>query len=285
MNQTVTHQNSSPPAKHSDQRAKSALIWSARLWFAVAVIGQWMFVAYIVIHYSGLALDGSSKSLKTFGIHAGDSVGNIAMALHVTLAAIIIGGGPLQLIPQLRSWAPRFHHWNGRIYIASSIVTAIGGLYLIWTRDIPGGLVLRIGISLDAVLIVLFAILALRFAIARDIQTHRRWALRLFMVVSAVWFYRIGLMFWIMINQGPVGFDFKTLEGPFIYFLNFAQYLLPLAVLELYFRARNGVNQQAQWAVAGLICIATLATVFGVFAAMAGMWLPEISAADSFWRR
>ena len=271
-------------ANPNEQRAQSVLLWSARLWFTVAVVGQWIFVAYIVIHYSGLALDGSAKSLIAFGIHTGDSIGNIAMALHVMLAAIIIAGGPLQLVPQLRSWAPRFHHWNGRLYIAASAITAMGGLYLIWTRDTPGGLVLRFGLSLGAVLIILFAILALRFAIARDIKTHRRWALRLFMVVSAVWFYRIGLMFWIVINQGPVGFDFETMLGPFIYFLNFAQYLVPLTILELYFRARDAANQQTQWAVAALILLATLATALGVFAATAGMWLPEITAENSFWR-
>jgi hypothetical protein len=271
------------PAQRNELSAKSALLWSAKLWFVVAVVGQWIFVAYIALSYSGLALQGSTESLKSFGIHSGDAIGNVAMALHVLFAVVIIGGGSLQLLPSLRAIAPRFHHWNGRVYITASVVTAIGGLYLIWTRDIPGGLVLRLGISLDAVLIIVFAFLALRFAIAKQIKTHRRWALRLFMVVSAVWFYRIGLMFWIVVNQGPVGFDFETLEGPFIYFLNFAQYLLPLAVLELYFRASDGTSRPSQWAVASLIGVATLATAFGIFAATVGMWLPRITAENSFW--
>lgn len=282
----MSHEDSSSAAFRPlpKSKAKSTLILSAQLWFFVAVIGQWLFVSYIVINYLGLALDGSPEAMKSFGIHANDGIANVAMALHVLFAAIIIGGGPLQLIPNIRARAPRFHHWNGRIYIFASVLTSIGGLYMIWTRDIPGGLVLQLGISLDAVLIMLFAFLAVRAAIARDIPRHRRWALRLFMVVSAVWFYRIGLMFWIVINKGPVGFNFETLEGPFIYFLNFAQYLLPLAILELYFRAGQGTNASGQWAVSGIILIATLATAFGIFAATAGMWLPQITAADSFWR-
>ena len=119
---------------------------------------------------------------------------------------------------------------------------------------------------------------------AGDFRRHRRWALRLFMVVSAVWFFRIGLMGWLTINQGPVGIDFETFTGPFLNFLNFAQYLLPLAILEFYLRAREGSSPSAQWAVAATIAIATLLTAVGIFAATAGMWLPELAADSSYWR-
>ena len=97
---------------------------------------------------------------------------------------------------------------------------------------------------------MVFATLALRYALARDFKTHRRWALRLFMVVNGVWFFRVGLMFWIAVNQGPVGFDPKTFRGPFLSFWAFADYLLPLAILELYLRTKDRAGTRGQFAMA-----------------------------------
>ncbi len=38
--------------------------------------------------------------------------------------------------------------------------------------------------------------MALRYALARNIDAHKRWAVRTFIVVSGVWFFRVGLMLW-----------------------------------------------------------------------------------------
>lgn len=123
------------------------------------------------------------------------------MAAHLLLAVIIIGGGPLQLIPQIRARAPAFHRWVGRSYLLTAVISSIAGLYMIWTRGTIGGPVLQAAISLDGVLIISFAAIAVRFAIARNIVAHRRWALRLFMVASAAWFYRIGFMGWAFLTD------------------------------------------------------------------------------------
>ena len=118
--------------------------------------------------------------------------------------------------------------------------------------------------------------MALRYALARDFKTHRRWALRLFLVVSAVWFFRVMLMFWIAINGGPVGFDPKTFIGPAIDIVSFAQYLLPLAVLEIYLRVQRGAGTAAQLATAGGLVLLTLAMGFGMFVAFKAFWLNPI---------
>ena len=52
-------------------------------------------------------------------------------------------------------------------------------------------------------------------------------------MASGVWFFRVGLMLWVVVNQGPAGFDTETFRGPFLTFLSLAQSLLPLAILEL----------------------------------------------------
>ncbi|MEO1655459.1 MAG: DUF2306 domain-containing protein, partial [Bacteroidota bacterium] len=203
---------------------------SASLWFVVATLGQWMFVIYIVGFYYSSTLAGNfgkwNERLEN-GFIKDDLVGNIALFLHIILAAIIIGGGPLQFIPQIRKHFRKFHRWNGRIYIIIAFVMSIGGLIMTWQphREQAGGPLASLGVSLDGVLIILFAILAWRTALKRDFLAHGHWAFRLFLAVNAVWFFRIGLMLWLFINQGPLWFDPKTFTGPFITFLGFAQAL------------------------------------------------------------
>ncbi|MEO0996843.1 MAG: DUF2306 domain-containing protein [Pseudomonadota bacterium] len=259
--------------------AGRSLAGAAKLWFTVAAIGHWIFVAYLLGHYGPLIFQsgaaGLAESTMPDGYVPGDIVGNAAALSHVVLATIIIGGGPLQLMPQIRSRFPRFHHWLGRSYITAAVISAAGGLYMIWTRGTVGDTWTQLGTSLDGVLILVCAAFALRFAIARDITRHRRWALRLFMVAGAVWFFRVGLMGWVTVTGG-IGIDWETFTGPFIYFLSFGQYLVPLIVLELYFRARDGREPASQIAVAVTIAAFTVFMGTGIFAATMGMWLPRL---------
>ena len=259
--------------------ADSALKNAARFWFLVAVAGQWMFAYYVAALYGGAAVRvdlAAWNKVMPHGFVAGDTIGNVAVAAHLLLAFVILIAGPFQLVPQIRARAPRFHHWNGRIYLLTAFVISIVGLYMVWTRGTVGGAAQHIAISINAILIMLCAAMALRFAIARKIDIHRRWALRLFMVVGGVWFFRVGLMLWLVINKGPVGFDPKTFQGPFLTFLAFAQYLLPLAILEIYLRTRDRGSAQMRVAVAAGLIVLTIAMGAGIFGATMGMWLPNI---------
>lgn len=260
--------------------ADSALKMAARFWFTVALAGQWVFVYYIALFYGSLifgqGLEGLKESHLPNGFVPGDTAGNIAVAAHVFLAAVIMGGGPLQLIPRIRARFPTFHRWNGRLYMLTVFVTSVTGLYMIWTRGSISGLLGDITISLNAVLVILFAALALRSAIVRNFNAHRRWALRLFLVASGVWFFRVGLMLWLFIHKAPVGFDPETFRGPFLTFLGFAQFLLPLAVLEIYFWARDRADTLGRTVTAGGLFVLTIGMGVGIFAATMGMWLPRL---------
>jgi uncharacterized membrane protein len=247
----------------------AVLIASARFWFVVTALGQWIFTAYVAAFYGPRLLLGGPDALAKLhnlanGHVPGDTVGNAALAGHLMLAIILMGGGPLQLIPQVRARFPTFHRWLGRTYILTAVVSAVAGLYLIWTRPLFGTLVNNIGTSLDGALIIVFAAIALRYAMARDIRAHRRWALRLFMVVSAVWFIRIGFNVWVFLTGG-VGIDDESFSGPTVVTLHFAQYLLPLAVLELYFRARDGAHELVRYAVAVVIFALTILMGIGIY--------------------
>jgi len=259
--------------------AATALSAAATFWFAATVIGQLVFAAYIVALYGGHGIRGNFQGWNAVMSHGhvpGDGVGNLATGVHLLLAAVIMLGGALQLVPQLRRIAPRVHRWNGRVYLAGAVLAALSGIYMLWWRGAVGDVVQHIGTSLNAVLVLLFAGLALRRALQRDIAAHRRWALRLFLAVSGVWFFRVGLMFWLAVNGGPAGFDPATFTGPALSFLAFAQYLLPLAVLEGYLRSRDGGSAPARWTMAALLSLLTVAMGVGIAVASMGMWLPRM---------
>src|SRR5437016_13013717 len=97
----------------------------------------------------------------------------------------------------------------------AAVGISVAGLYMTWIRGSTVDLSLNVGSTLDVVAIWLCAGMALRYAIARDIRTHRRWALRLFLVASAAYFFRIAFFLTMMIFKGPVGFDPVTFAGPF----------------------------------------------------------------------
>ena len=247
-------------------------------WFLVAVIGQWMFAVYILSFYGRAFVEGDlarwSKVVSP-GYIPGDRMGNFALAMHLLVAVIITVGGPLQLIPQIRARVPSFHRWNGRVYILTAFMAGITALYLVWIRGgVFGNVVQHAGISLNAVLIMFCAAMALRYALARKFGVHRRWALRLFLVVSGTWFIRVGSMFWMILNKSPGGFDPKTFQGPFLNFLSFTQYLLPLAVLELYLRTQDRAGAPGKVAMAAGLLVLTIAMGVGIFGATMRLWLP-----------
>jgi hypothetical protein len=260
-------------------RANQALRAAATLWFAIALAGQAIFVIYIVSFYGGavLANDWSRwNKVLSAGYIRGDSMGNAALAAHLAIAAIITLAGPLQLIPAVRARFPAFHRWSGRVYITTAVVTALAGTYMIWTRNGVGDMTQHVGSTLNAVLIILCAAMALRYALQRQFDRHRRWALRLFLVVSGSWFFRVGLLFWIMVNGGPAGFDAKTFTGPALNVLVFAESLLPLAVLQIYLAARDGRRAYGKFAMSAGLAMLTACMGTGIVGASMGMWLPRI---------
>jgi hypothetical protein len=261
--------------------ADAALNAAARLWFLTAVIGQLLFVFYIASFYGGSAVRGNWEAWNRAMPHGyvpGDAVGNVVVAAHLFCAVLIILGGAIQLVPQVRRRAPAFHRWNGRLYMLSAFTISSAGLYMVWIRGGVGDVSQHVGISVNALLIMFCAAMALRYAVARDFATHRRWALRLFLVVSGVWFFRVGLMLSFLVFKGPFGFDPKTFQGPFLTFLAVAQYLLPLGALELYLRTQDRAGATGRRATAAVLFLLTIAMGAGIFAATMGLWLPRVKA-------
>ena len=267
------------PQKFADTTLKAA----AGFWFVVVFLGQILFAVSTALFYGLSAVRGNWNAWNrtmTHGYAPGYHVGNTVVVIHIASAVFIILSGSLQLIPWLRRRAPAFHRWNGRVYMVTAFSVSLAGLYMMWFRGTVGGPAQHVAQSIDAVLIMVCAVMALRFALARDFVTHRRWALRLYLVVSASLFIRAaGLLLPILPATGPFGFDPATLTGPFFVELSYGQYLIPLAVLELYFRTQARPGAPRRYAMAALLFVLTLALGAGIAFAGATLFLPRIKTA------
>jgi hypothetical protein len=256
--------------------ANAALKGAATLWFAVAVIGQWTFFYYIAAFYGPSSLSGNFQawSRNTFlikGYVAGDTAGNLAFAAHALLAAVIAFGGALQLIPQIRTYAPTFHRWNGRVFLVTALALSVTGLYMVWVRGDSIDMLSAFATSLNAALIFVCAGFAWRTALQRDFPAHRRWAFRTYLVANGQWFIRVGVFAWIVVTQGHAKI------GPFFRFWEFGCCLVPLAVLELYLRAKNKAGPRGRFAVAGGLAVLTVLMGVGIFGVTMFVWRPLLA--------
>lgn len=249
---------------------------SGLAWFLVAAAGQGAFIWMIVAHYGRKTLKGNFGGWNDKpiikGYVPGDHIGNAMFAVHVLLAAIVTAGGLLQLMPNIRRQVPAFHRWNGRLFFVVACIMALGGLWLTWVRHTYLSPISGIAVSVDGILILVFVTIAWRLALRRDFVAHRRWALRAFMVVNGVWFLRVGIMAWAL-TTGGLGMN-DTLSGPADIVLQFSAYLVPLAVLELYFRGQTSNRSSTRYSVSGLVLLMTAVTLLGVGGAIAFMWAP-----------
>ena len=247
-------------------------------WFGVAAAGQAFFAVYIALFYGGSSLRGDVQTWNEVvpgRVVAGDTIGLLAMAAHVALAFVVTAAGPLQLIPALRARWPKLHRWTGRVYVSLAFVISLGGLYLVWGhREADDTLLGSAPLTLNALLIMGFAFMALKAAMARRIDIHRRWALRLFLAMSGVWFLRVGIMMWVLLI-GSAGLG-ERLEGPVGTFLKFACYAFPLLVLELYFMVRGGTSGALRWLMAGALFALTAGMAVGIAMAAKVFWLPNL---------
>ena len=252
----------------------AALKRSATLWFLATTAGHWIFLTYILVVFGGTAIQGDFAAWNNRLTRAhvdGDLVGNAVVASHLLFAAIVLGAGLLQLVPHIRSRFPVFHRWVGRFYMGTVVVATLSGLHMLFARDI-GSTTLKTGFVAQAALICVFAALAMRFAIFRQFDRHRRWALRFFMVSSIALSYRVIFMIWVLLTGG-IGVDFETGEGAFLDVMTIGQFF-PLLSLELYFRTVDGGGAKCRYAMAGFLSLAGIATGLGVLLLTVGLWFP-----------
>ncbi len=255
---------------------------SVLAWAVVALAGQLVFAAYVLVFYGGAAWAGTPErwnQVLPHGWKAGATLDNGVLAAHLLFTVLIVLGGLVQLLSVVRRRVPALHRWSGRVYLLAASVLALGGLHLVWVRGgSAGDLPQHLAISANALLILAAAAMAWRAARAGRVAEHRRWALRLFVAVSGVWFFRVGLMAWLGLWRAPVGFDPETFSGPMLTALAWGVYaLLPWPLLQGVLQAqRPGAPRALQAGMAALLALVTLTMAFGIVVATLGMWGPRM---------
>ena len=259
--------------------AARLLRWSAAAWFVVAAVGQVAFIGFILAFYAVRTLTGNFAAWNDKplidGYIAGDRSGNLVFAAHVLLASVVTLAGLIQMLPWVRRRRPRAHRLLGRAFLIIACVMALSGAWLVLVRGSYLSQVSSVAILGNGALILVFSSLAWRRAVQRRFDEHRLWAMRSFMVVSGVWFLRVGLMGWVLLNHGPVGMT-DDMSGPADTAMTFGSYLIPLALLEVYRIAGRGGAAAIKLGGALLLALATLYTAVGVFGAVAMMWAPYV---------
>jgi len=246
--------------------------------FVRIALSQLLFTFYILKFYGGNAINNTPEAWNDMtikGYETGDTVGNFMFASHMGLAVIIILAGLIQLLPWVRKNAIKLHRYSGRVYIFTAVLLSLGGLYLVWIRDATLSMNGSVAISINALLIIIFSFFTIKTARAGQIKTHRKWALRTFIVVSGVWFFRVGFMAWIMIHQ-EAKWSTENLDGPFDLVFAYANYLLPLIILELYFSFRESKEKKKQYILSSILFLSAILVCLGTVGSYLFMWAPNM---------
>jgi len=260
-------------------RPANAIKIAATSWFAVLFCGQLFFALYISILFGANLLLATPENVNESGLMvgyvAGDMFGNAMLFFHVLTGAMLSIGGALQFWPVLRRHFVNFHRWNGRVFLTIGVAGALSGLYMTWFREARLGDVSAMGVTLNGLLIPVMAILAFMAIRRNALAQHVRFATHCFLLINGVLFFRLYLMMWYMVNQGPLG-NTSTLDGPADLFLSYGCYGIPMLLAELYFLAKRRESAWFAWVTAMLIGLGTLLTAAGVVGAVTMMWIPRL---------
>lgn len=260
--------------------ASTALATSVMCWLAIALIGQWLFALYIAIRYGIPVVNGDynavNQGLHMDGYQAGAGLDNLIYFGHILPAILLSLGGVVQFVPQIRRKFPVLHRWNGRMFLTLGLLGALTGLYLTWVRGSRLSDLGALGITLNGLLIPVAVYMAWRFVRAGNFKAHQRWAVHSFLLINAVWAFRLFLFGWLMLNQGPKG-NSSTMDGPADLFFSVACYVLPMLVAELVFWAQRQSSERIKWGVTLVMVLGSLLTLIGITAVSMMFWLPVIT--------
>jgi len=248
--------------------ANKSLKYTTVFWFVTTLVGQWFFFYYIMAFYGFSVINDNMELWNRWEVmgstpyHVGDFSGNLAFAAHAIGAGIVAFGGALQLIPKIRNSFPKFHKINGYVYLTTVFCLAISGFYLVWIRDPDPVDLSGIGTTINGFLILGFAFFTVRRAINKDIASHRKWALRLFLVSNAQWLLRLGV-FSYLITGNLLGMN-PAFGDPFFPFWTFGCFVIPLLTLQLYFYAKEKRTNRVKFAASAVLFLMTILMIIGM---------------------
>lgn len=144
-----------------------------------------------------LALAVTAYTFGYYWIYSGSDEG-LSVKFRTLIPALVyahfIGGGLALSLGAIQLWSKRpsrLHRWLGRTYCVCVLIGAIGGGYLSFYSHL--GAITGLGFFIADVLWIYTTFIALRFAMNRQFDAHRRWILRSFALSCAAISLRILL--------------------------------------------------------------------------------------------
>jgi hypothetical protein len=111
--------------------------------------------------------------------------------VHAGFAGTAMLLGPFQFLPRIRARLPVVHRWMGRTYVFACLTGGSAGLLL--ATGSTAGPIARVGFGALAVVWLFTTGMALRLALARRFDEHRRWMIRSFALTFAAVTLRLYL--------------------------------------------------------------------------------------------
>jgi uncharacterized membrane protein len=246
-------------------KEKSILNVTATLLISAVWISCILFALKIFVYYGGDILAGKPEDWNKGLPGLYDKkypISNSGIGFHFLAGAIILTLGSIQLVEGIRNRFINFHRWVGRVYVIACIIAAIGGLMFIFLKGTIGGPVMNIGFAGYGIIMLICAILTIKFARAGQIENHRAWAIRLYAMAIASWLYRqqYGLVYMLGLDWPQQDF-----RGLFDYFMNFLFYIPNLLVAEFFIRSTY--KKFPKWALyTGSVFLLSATVLLGVIA-------------------
>ncbi|GBL04401.1 hypothetical protein KUL10_17070 [Glaciecola sp. KUL10] len=274
-------------------KVRKTLTLSTQFWLISLIAAQIVFVLYLILGYGLSTVENQLEAWNKFNDTAfkdGDTLGNLAYGMHVLLAIVMIVGGTLQLLPQIRQRFIVFHKFNGRVFVVLACTISLAGMYLITSRGTVGDLFMHSMTFFSGLVVLLASFLAVKAARSRNIKLHSEWAIRLFLAANGVLFFRLIIFAWFMVF-GALGVNTDDFTGPTVYAVSVSAYLLPLVIFEWYRRLHRQLSDTSKltsvqsnimlktYAIS--ICLILIGMIFliGLFGITLGSWYPSLFTA------
>jgi uncharacterized membrane protein len=245
------------------------------------VVSSWvsaaLFAVYVLANYLGALF----SDLERWNVplprlyDASHPAATVSIGAHFATGALLLLLAPLQLLGIVRERWPALHRWLGRVTVVAAALTGLAGLGFIVAQGTIGGAPMNVGFGLYGLLMTLAAVQTARFARARELERHRRWALRLYALIIGSWLYRMEYGFLFALARGA-GHS-RTFDAAIDVVMSFFFYVPNLLLVELSLRA--GALSTSRWralALDAVMVLATLLVLVGTWFFAANLWGPAI---------
>ena len=232
-----TATTAAPPRQTVSFSAK-LVRWTGGLLVTTVWISAGLFGLYILAFYAAAWWGGNLEKWNGVlpGLYQKNSPATtVSIGLHFATGGLILMLGSIQLMEAIRVRYSAFHRWVGRVYVAASLLAAVGGVLFIVLKGTIGGTVMDTGFGLYGILMFLSAVQTIRYARAGRIDHHRAWALRLYALAIGSWLYRMDYGFWLLLTDGYA--HTPEFTGGFDKVMTFFFYLPNLIVAEVLIRS------------------------------------------------